>query len=303
VSSGSAIGAIVHFYLFFRKLVYDPVEFRLGMVVRVFGRLLLTWLAVLWACMTMAGDMGFLSGVTFQTETVSRGRREGALAVLPEFELGTNRNEGCDIYLGTRARFGTKATTNYWDSVSPYVGITDSIGDFFIVDAGYVCHFYPQLPRDYAGGTNSSEFYAGVICDGVLFEPQVYASYHVRRMEFAVEGKIIHRLFDFPNFFSGGLGIDVGANVGFDRASRPYALRYDDTMGSKQYVYYGAGADLTYTFGDCAFAKAGVRYAGNGGKKNAWQNNYRLTTAAANNGTKNAPQHMVWFSASVDCEF
>jgi hypothetical protein len=133
----------------------------------------------------------------------------------------------------------------------------------------------------------------------VLLSPSMYFFYDFGSREAAIEGRVAYT-YDLAQFGVNGVALELGAKLGYDKASRPFACKkYDrDTMGKKGYFYYGANADLVYSFNEHTKARAGLEIAGNSAKKNAWVNNWATDVAGVG-----AHKSLVWFNASVDCSF
>lgn len=219
----------------------------------------------------------------FETEHVNRGRREiSGCAFVPSAEASYQLFDDARVYVGTEASLRTK--NDDLNDVAPYVGCMYDINDMFTVDAGYTHHFYNEIGESYDG----SELYLGLLTD-VMFSPSVYAEYNFKTEDFNFVGTVGYN-FDLSQYAISGLGIDLGAKLGYDRCNKPGGIDYNAKMGKKDYMYYGVNADLIYSINDTAKARAGVSYEGNSAKKNAWVNG-------------NHARNMIWFNASVDCAF
>lgn len=226
-------------------------------------------------------------GMKFETEHVNKGRKEiHGPAFVPSAEVSYQLFDAARAYVGTEASLRMKE--NGVNDVAPYIGCMYDINDMFTLDAGYTHHFYDGLPDGCKRGTN--EIYLGLLAD-VMFSPSLYCEYDFDREETNVVAAAGYS-FDLSQYAIGGLSVDLGAKIGYDRASKPFGTnKYDKNIhGDKDYAYYGVNADLVYSITDSAKARAGVAYEGNSAKKKAWANTL---------GHKN----MIWFNASVDCAF
>jgi opacity protein-like surface antigen len=272
----------------------------------------------------------------FETEHVVRGRLEGRKVFSPRVNVSTPVFTKGKAYLGAYSAIGadgdkgfeTVQTTR--NSVDPYIGLSYEVTDMFTLDAGYINHIYPnlsrQVPRLFKKGSktpginggealatdeshavpfahkrNTSEIYFGVLAD-VLLAPSAYFFYDLGSREAAIEGNVSYT-YDLAQFGVNGVSVELGAKLGYDKASRPFACKTYDraTMGKKGYFYYGVNADLVYGFNEHTKARAGIEIAGNSAKKAAWVNRWAKELAAG----KEAGSHksLVWFNASVDCSF
>jgi opacity protein-like surface antigen len=250
----------------------------------------------LWAAEGMDSDFSLDTGVQFQTEYVYRGHNELHKTFTPKIKVGYQVNDETNVYSGIGSALSIDRV-NSLSQVSPYLGVSYAVTDQYMVDAGFKYHFYTSMLKEVAK-RNSSEIYGGVIAD-ILLEPSLYCFYDFDRREFAIEGRAGY-FFDLSDTFS-GLGLHLGAKLGFDQANKPYALKLKEEdvegFGKKRYCYYGINADLLYELNSNAKAKIGIAYEGNSAKKDSWVNG--CIDHESFPGHKNS----FWFNASVDCSF
>jgi hypothetical protein len=254
-------------------------------------------------CFASAGDLpNFLldGSVQFQTETINRGRKEGQKSFTLRSEGGVKVFDAGEIYFGVKATLATRSTSDdilfdYLNTVSPHIGCIYDVTNDITIDAGFRHNFYTAVPKDAEYRRSSSEVYAGVIYDA-LVSPSIYGFYDFNRKEFAIEGNVAYT-FDLSSHTIDGLGIKVGAKLGYDTSKKPYGAPYDAAWGSKGYAYYGFNADLVYSFSEQISARVGVNYCGNSAKKTAWVNQAPVNNN--NVGRRNA----IWLSTAVDCSF
>lgn len=248
-------------------------------------------------------NFGLDAEAKYSSEYVTRGRREGKHVFVPKAEVGIPVLEKGKVYVGTWAALGVDGSLGKCrNQVAPYIGATYDVTDMFTVDLGYIHHLYTNMrkePIPLTNGSsisfkrNTSEVYAGVMAD-VLLSPSVYGYFDFDAKEFDVEGKVSYS-FDFARFGVDGLALDLGAKLGYDTASKPFA-RSKKVKTTKDYIYCGANADLVYSFNENARARAGIACEGNAGGKGAWQNQFNFAG-------KSHHKTFVWFNASVDCSF
>jgi hypothetical protein len=243
--------------------------------------------------------------VKFVTENVHRGRREDCKSFQPKVGFGYEVFDGVKIGFGVDSSIpliGAERNggPNVGAHVSPYLEVNYDVTDVFTLDAGYFHHLHTNLAKHIGGGAskhkrNTNEIFAGVSAD-VIASPSLHLFYDFDRREIALEGKVGYN-FDLSQYAVSGLGVDLGAKIGLDSAKKPYGRPRITTGptpdGKKGYCYYGANADLVYSFNGNAKAKVGVSFEGNSAKKNSWVNK------PADGHHKN----FVWFNASVDCSF
>ena len=277
-------------------------------------------------------DISGNASLGFQTEYAYRGRHNGKMAIVPELWIGYNATDEFQIYAGLdgvfnmKKKFGIKyydtgaripddlrSDWRYFNRISPYVGVEYKFNDMFALDAGYQHNFYTKkinkvyrdLYKDLYGNEpkrDTNEIYVGALMDyaindSIKLDPSLYVTYGFENKEINVEGRVSCN-FDLSDKLAPGVGIDVGAKLGFDHAKKFWKTKigyYDDidgSFGKKSYWYYGANADLVYSFNEKIRVKAGVEYVGNSAKKSSWVNLFG-----------DAHKNMVWFNAGLDCAF
>jgi opacity protein-like surface antigen len=273
-----------------------------------------------------AADISGNASIDFQTEYAYRGRQNGKMAIVPELWIGYNATDEFQIYAGLDGVFNMKkktafdiehddvlvATWKHFNRVSPYVGVEYKFNDMVALDAGYQHSFYTKkLSRDFKDDweaffdgqrpkRDTNEIYVGALIDyaindSIKLDPSLYVTYGFENKEINVEGRVSCN-FDLSDKVAPGVGIDVGAKLGFDHAKKFWKTKiksYDiENFGKKSYWYYGANADLVYSFNEKIRVKAGVEYVGNSAKKSSWVNLFG-----------DAHKNMVWFNAGLDCAF
>lgn len=235
----------------------------------------------------------------YSSEYVVRGSRRGKHVFLPKAEVNMPVFEKGKAYAGAWAALGVDGNiADTRNEVSPYIGMTYDITDMFTLDAGYIHHLYTNETKAAPFcKRNTSELYLGVKAD-VIASPSLYFYYDCDAREVAIEGKVEYS-FNFAQFGVNGLTLDLGAKLGYDSASKPFACKdkiKKDADGHKDYAYYGVNADLVYSFNEHAKARVGVAYEGNSAKKKEWANRESFS------GSENH-KNFVLFNASVDCSF
>jgi hypothetical protein len=248
----------------------------------------------------VVSDLTLETNVQFQTERVFRGRNEFHKTLVSGIKVGSPVCDECSAYVGIDAWLDI-AGKSALNRISPQIGVLWDVGEMFTLDGGYRHYFHTSMPNTVRRGQdlvslkcNSNELYGGIIVD-VLLEPSLYCFYDFDRKEFAIEGRVLYNI-DLSQYAFSGLGIDLGAKVGFDHSSKPYGLPHDESLGKKGYGYYGINADLVYELNNNARAKFGLVYEGNSAEKKSW----------VNNGIDNVIpgyRNSLWINASVDCSF
>jgi hypothetical protein len=271
-----------------------------------------------------AGDLRVDYNVKYETEHINRGRPEMKKTLASDIELGFYPVDSCFLHVGADAVLGLEShgTSRSRSDVAPHVGISYEIIDNVVIDAGYIHHFYvfedakiesvdgvaPGLPialvdsKDFIGQEKkkqSSEIYIGIATDFML-SPSIYCFYDFTKREVAVEGAVSFT-FDLSERVLQGLSLKVLGNIGFDKAKKPYAIKYklsdfisdDKNFHDQGYFYYGIGSDLVFSLNDKAKFSAGVSYEGNTASKNDVCNVY---TAGARKGA-------LVFRGAIGCSF
>ncbi|MDR0595186.1 MAG: hypothetical protein LBF94_00595 [Puniceicoccales bacterium] len=233
-----------------------------------------------------------------------RGRRQGKEIFYPKTEFAIPvLNDGC-VRLGMCAALGLEGNAGGLglctrNEVNPYGEVTYEIGDMFTVGAGYIHHFYTNIPEVLKAdiGKQSKEIYSDVKAN-VFLSPLMRVSYDFDAEEINVEGHVAYNL-DLEQFGLDSVSVELGAVLGWDKASRPWATSKTWVEGIKRdgtdlngYFYYGTTVDGIYNFNENARVSAGVEIAGGIAKKNHW--------VKKSNNNKNV---LVWFNTSIDCSF
>jgi hypothetical protein len=250
--------------------------------------------------------LGVDTSVKFSTQHVVRGRRQGKGVFYPKSELVIPMFSSGSVRLGMCASLGLEGSVEEGDSgfytrneVNPYGEVAYEVANMFTVGAGYVHHFYTNVPKFLKAnmGEQSKEIYSSVKVD-VFLSPLMCASYDFDAEEINVEGHVAYNL-DLEQFGLGGGSVELGAALGWDKANRPWATSKTWAKEIKRdgedfsgYFYYGITVDGIYNFNENARVSAGVEIAGGIAKKNHWIKKF--------NNNKNA---LVWFNTSIDCSF
>lgn len=262
------------------------------------------------------------TSVKFSTESAFRGYRKTERAFLPKVEVGLPVFEKGSAYVGVESVLALKSASVLYgmydrNEVTPYLGLSYDITDRFTLDCGYTHRFWTNPPSEaefvFSKGharADSGEVHVGVTAD-VLFSPSLCLAYNYRWKEVAVEGCVAYA-YDLAQFGLSGVAVEFGAKVGYDKVDRPYGISagkaeallkqiFPNTYSEKTFRaigigkahwFYGANADLVYSFNEHARARVGVEVVGNSAKKESWQNYFGAS-----------PKTMLWFNASVDCSF
>jgi hypothetical protein len=221
----------------------------------------------------------FGTGIKFVSERVAHGCKCCGKAVYPSVVLGYRVSDDLKLSFSLDA---IAALEEKYGRMSPCIGVSHNIGDILTVDGGYTLYFY--LTSD--SQKHSNEIYGGVTAN-VFLSPSIYAFYDFNNEDFSVETKILHK-FDLSDRTVPGMGVELGAQIGYERAEKCSGKHIAD--GERKYFFYcGVGADLTYDISDNAKAKVGVAYEGNSAQKKSW--------------ATGSDRNFVWVRASADCSF
>jgi hypothetical protein len=266
--------------------------------------------------------------IAFDSEYVDRGARLGQQVFTPSIEVGASILDKGQLYFGNQNFLAVKSSDlNKHDF---YIGFSYDITDLFTADLGFVAHIQRNLKdafnkealriaREAAGNPSltlenvttdrggipanlagvkkrSYEIYVGLAAN-VLLNPSFYYNYDFTWKRHNIEGKVNY-LYDLSSVGANGFAVDLSAKIGYDHTERPWGINKefaqlinDLKKVKKGYFYYGAGADLVYSFKENVQARAGVKYEGLN-RKEAW-------ICEPYGGRKN----LIWFSTSLDCGF
>jgi hypothetical protein len=243
------------------------------------------------------------TGIHFDNKYVYRGTKLGQQVFTPSVEISASLFDKGELYFGNKNFLAIKSSDFNKHDFS--IGFSYDVTDLFRVDLGFTAHLQRNLKKAIdsqfeAGAVDATgvkkhnyEIYVGILAD-VLLNPSLYYSYDFTWKRQNIEGKVNY-LYDLSSIGVSGFAVDLSAKIGYDHTKKPFGMKKSvaDTefwnQGAKKgYFYYGAGADLVYSFNENAQARAGIKYEGLN-KKTAW--NY--------SGYKN----LVWFSTSLDCGF
>ncbi|UPA28251.1 MAG: hypothetical protein LW808_003020 [Verrucomicrobiota bacterium] len=278
------------------------------------------------------------SSIKFETADVSEGTRSMDQNFKPSVEVGLPLFGKSDLYVGVDSTLATNRKKGQSNEVSPYIGFSYDITDMFTLDLGYQFSRKTSVKDDNRGEkekfeadakkdgvvitdqmrkkldgelpkANFHKIYVGVMAD-VLMRPSVYFEYDTTQKKANIEGAVGYTL-DLVNFGAGGLGIDLGAKVGFSHAKDVDGIKrgmWDSLIKGqaiekekgkkvewldckKNWFYAGANADLVYSLNENAKARAGVAFTFNNAKKDDYKN------------SMNRSKHNVWFSSAMEFSF
>ncbi|MDE6576198.1 MAG: hypothetical protein K2L24_02250 [Opitutales bacterium] len=275
------------------------------------------------------------SSIKFETADVSEGTRSMDQNFKPSVEVGLPLFGKSDLYVGVDSTLATNRKKGQSNEVSPYIGFSYDITDMFTLDLGYQFSRKTSVKDDNRDErevqvevegpnltdeskkdleskqpkANFHKIYVGVMAD-VLMRPSVYFEYDTTQKKVNIEGAVGYNL-DLVNFGAGGLGIDLGAKVGFSHAKNPDGIKrnvfdkwtkeqrdqkakgkaFEWLDCKKNWFYAGANADLVYSLNENAKARAGVAFTFNNAKKDDYKN------------SMNRSKHNVWFSSAMEFSF
>lgn len=280
------------------------------------------------------------SNIKFETADVSEGLRSMDQNFKSTVEVGLPLFGKSDLYVGVDTTLATNRKKGQSNEVEPYVGFSYDITDMFTLDLGYQFSRKTSVKGDNkeeiakaenvlaSGGeitdeikkqvreslrlpkANFHKIYVGVMAD-IMMKPSIYFEYDTTQKKANVEGAVDY-MFDLVNFGAGGLGVDVGAKIGFSHCKDPEGIKREEwnrriALGvankkanpdykgyvdcKKSWFYAGANADLVYSLNENAKARAGVAFTFNNAKKDDYKN------------SMNRSKHNVWFSSAMEFSF
>ncbi|MDR1595631.1 MAG: hypothetical protein LBR91_01750 [Puniceicoccales bacterium] len=226
------------------------------------------------------GDFELVVGTKFATERVAHGCKICGRVIVPSVTVGYKASDELKVFLSTDV---IAALEQKYGRVSPCIGFTYEATDMLTLEAGYTRYFYLSGDKQ----KHSNEIYGGVTAN-VLLSPAVYSFYDFNNEDFSIETKVSHK-FDLGDIVAPGVGVRIGAKVGYERARKCSGECIADHE-KRDFFYYGATADIVYDINSNATARVGVAYEGNSANKNSW----------VNSGTT---KNFTWMNASIDCSF
>lgn len=280
------------------------------------------------------------SNIKFETADVSEGLRSMDQNFKSTVEVGLPLFGKSDLYVGVDTTLATNRKKGQSNEVEPYVGFSYDITDMFTLDLGYQFSRKTSVKGDNReeiakaenvlanGGeitdeikkqareslhlpkANFHKIYVGVMAD-IMMKPSIYFEYDTTQKKANIEGAVDY-MFDLVNFGAGGLGVDVGAKIGFSHCKDPDGIKrgeWDNRIKAakaikaanpdykgwidckKSWFYAGANADLVYSLNENAKARAGVAFTFNNAKKDDYKN------------SMNRSKHNVWFSSAMEFSF
>ncbi|MDR2432153.1 MAG: hypothetical protein LBD34_00125 [Puniceicoccales bacterium] len=219
-------------------------------------------------------------GVKFATERISNGCKSCGKAVFPHLGLGYKILEDVKLSVAVDT---IAALKEKYGRVAPCVGILYTMMDVFTIDTGYTHYFYSSASGD--GQKHSNEIYGGIGVN-IFLSPSLYAFYDFNNEDFSLKAKVVYEI-DLKERLMQGLGVEVSGEIGYETAKKYNGQCIEGEK--RNFFFYGAGVDLTYTINEKAKARIGVAWEGNSAKTHTWVND--------------AHKNFIWMSASVECLF
>lgn len=252
--------------------------------------------------------------IGFETEYVERGRKEGKQNFQMAAELGMPFLGG-QVYAGASSVLMLEDILIDGDpmgslnQVHPYVGFSHDVVGWFTADLGIAANLYTNgsetITRGWGFPRNTTEVYVGAMVD-VPFTPKGYLSYDFDREELDMVLSANYS-YDLGTLGLSHLVFEGNGFFGYNYTKRPYGIKnfFASDGGlrpneTKDYFYFGLGADLVYKYNEQASIKAGVRYSTNGNSKQGWVNS--TMGLPVDDGVLRS-RNLVWFAGSVEFSF
>jgi hypothetical protein len=261
------------------------------------------------------------SKIGFDSEYVNHGRKEGQENMTASAEIAMPVMGG-QAYAGASTVLMIEDSERYmlfdprgsngpevleltsigsFAEVSPYLGYSRDIAGLFTADIGYVAHLYTNLSALSVLGVdlkrNTNELYVGGAVN-TLFSPKGYIAYDFDRDEFDITVSGTYS-YDLGNFGMNHFAVEGKVLLGFDHVRRPYGIKgffATNLDESKNYFYFGLGADLVFKYNEQASIRGGLHLSGNSVSKGNWANRGVLND-------KESHKNLVWFSSAVEFSF
>jgi uncharacterized protein (TIGR02001 family) len=212
-------------------------------------------------------DLSVKGSIGFESEYLYRGQALAMDTIVTSVE-GAYKLYNGSLYAGVLNH--DSVGNSAFSESDFYVGYKLPVYEKFSADVGYTYYWYQQNANEVAiahGVTpdRRNEIYAGVVYNGLWVNPAAYIYYDFNTE--AVTGEVSGKYsLDLAKYGVAKTALDLGAFIG--------ATSVDDVTGgqatknSAGYAYYGATADVVYSFTKSAAASVGIRYGGrcnNGG--------------------------------------
>ena len=215
-----------------------------------------------------SADLSVKGSVAFESEYLYRGRALAFDTIVTSVE-GAYKLYNGSLYAGVLNHDSATSSQPTAISLSTalsesdfYVGYKLPVYEKFSADFGYTYYWYQQ---NGVTPDRRNEIYAGVVYNGLWINPAAYIYYDFNMQ--AITGELSGKYsLDLAKYGCAKTALDLGGYFGAISANDVLAGQGPGGFKSSSgYIYYGATADLVYSFTKNAAASVGIRYAGNNG--------------------------------------
>lgn len=234
-------------------LTYKPMK-QILTIVALLGLLAGSAFAANTAAKSWTDGLSINSSVGYESEYVFRGVRLNHNSLVTSLE-GAYKLYNGSLYAGVLNHDGLSST---YGLSQLYVGYKLPVQDKFTADVGYTFYWATQ---NNSVPNHSNEIYAGVTYNGLYVNPSAYIYYDFDQSALTAELSGKYSL-DLAKYGWANTSLDLGAYVG-GVSSGDLLAGYANSKIHDGYAFYGATADLVYSFNKTTAASVGIRYGGN----------------------------------------
>lgn len=186
-----------------------------------------------------ASDLSVSTSIAYESTYVNMGSQYAEAIFVPTLDVGYK-----DFYAGLWMGVPVENTINYVTEADLSAGWNHALSETYSLDVGMTRYAYDAIVDDFMDKDNSLEFYVG-LCTSLPLSPSLYIYRDIDCNQNTFELSGSHK-FDLTE----KAGINLTAAFGY--------ISNDEI----DYVYFGASADIEYTFATDTSAFAGVRAGG-----------------------------------------
>ena len=205
------------------------------------------------ASLATAQELSISSTFAWESDYIFRGERLADEYFAPAVDVSYG-----DFYAGVWAALPVENGKENGDDLTEvdfYAGYGFGLSETVSADVGFTWYTYPDSQDDFFDSNGTTfEIYGGLSFEAPL-SPAAYVFYDFDVEQLTLEASAGHTI-----ELNESAGIDLSAYLGY--ADRDDTSAVGDDPNSREWLYYGAGAALTYAFTENASASVGVNYYG-----------------------------------------
>ena len=229
-----------------------------------------------------ASQFSLTTSVGYESKYIFRSLQSAEDIVTPSVNVSYG-----DFYVGIWSAVPIHNAYYYNNEIDLYAGYSTNLTEMFKIDLGATRYFYDENNAigDLNDEDNTVEFYVGVSAD-MFLSPSLYVYRDFSSEIYTVEAKFGHSIDLISN-----VSLDLGANVGWAQSDDQAIDVKFGSEGKDTYTFWGATADVTYSFTEKTNASIGVRYAGS------------TVDGIGNGDDTDFDKNGVWFGCSFSTSF